>query len=178
VLQEGSGDPGRREGPAGLRGLIPPFDPAAPGLAIATAIGLGFAVGIFPVGLAEAAAVAIGVLQPPSLAIALLVAFTIGHVAAKCPWYWAGTHAEKVRWGVAVRGVVRAREVIARHPNYGHGLLGVSAVTSVPPFHLAAIAAGLVRLPLPTFLALCLGGRLVRFGALGALPSLLRGWLG
>ena len=121
---------------------------------------------------------AIGVLEPPGLAVTLLVAFTLGHVAAKCPWYWAGTHAERVRWPRAVRGVARARALIARHPSYGHGLLGVSAVTSVPPFHLAAIAAGIVRIPLPSFLGLCLAGRLVRFGALGALPSLFRGWLG
>ena len=121
---------------------------------------------------------AIGVLEPPGLTAVLLVAFTVGHVAAKCPWYWAGTHAAKVRWGVAVRGVARAREVIARHPNYGHGLLGVSAVTSVPPFHLAAIAAGIVRIPWPGFLGLCFVGRLLRFGALGVLPSLVRGWLG
>ena len=121
---------------------------------------------------------AIGVLEPPALAVTLLVAFTLGHVAAKCPWYWAGTHADRVRWPVAVRGVARARALLARHPSYGNGLLGVSAVTSVPPFHLAAIAAGIVRIPLPAFLGLCLAGRLVRFGALGALPTVVRGWLG
>ena len=121
---------------------------------------------------------AIGVLEPPALAVTLLVAFTLGHVAAKCPWYWIGTRADRVRWPVAARGVARARAMIARHPAYGQGLLGVSAVTSVPPFHLAAIGAGMVRIPLPVFLALCLLGRLVRFGALGALPTVVRGWLG
>ena len=49
----------------------------------------------------------------------------------------------------------------------------MSAVTSVPPFHLASIAAGITAIPFGRFVLLCLVGRLLRFGVLGAFPSLL-----
>jgi membrane protein YqaA with SNARE-associated domain len=44
----------------------------------------------------------------------------------------------------------------------------VSAVTSVPPFHLASIAAGMVAIPVWRFLLLCVVGRALRFGLLGS----------
>jgi membrane protein YqaA with SNARE-associated domain len=67
--------------------------------------------------------------------------------------------------------VERARALLSERPHFGTGLLGVSAVTSIPPFHLASIAAGMVAIPLWRFLVLCLIGRAVRFGLLGAVTS-------
>ena len=67
--------------------------------------------------------------------------------------------------------VERARALLAERPRFGTGLLGVSAVTSIPPFHLASIAAGMVAIPAWHFLLLCLVGRAVRFGLLGAITS-------
>jgi len=117
--------------------------------------------------------VAIGLVHPTRLAVAMWLCFTVAHVAAKAPWYWVGTQADVVRWGWARRGVGRARAFLRERPAYGTGLLGVSAVTSVPPFHLASIAAGITAIPFARFLWLCLLGRLVRFGVLGAFPALL-----
>lgn len=124
-------------------------------------------------GLAEAAAVAIGVVHPPRLALTMGVAFTLAHVAAKVPWYWIGARAEVIRWRWAQRAIARARGFLQERPAYGTGLLALSALTSMPPFHLASIAAGLTAIPFGRFLFLCLVGRLVRFGVLGAFPSLL-----
>lgn len=116
---------------------------------------------------------AIGLVHPPRLAIAMALCFTVAHVAAKLPWYWVGTRADVVRWAWARRAVARARTFLRERPGYGTGLLAVSAVSSVPPFHLASIAAGITAIPFGRFVLLCLLGRLVRFGALGAFPALL-----
>jgi membrane protein YqaA with SNARE-associated domain len=146
----------------------------SPVLAVAAALAAGCATGILPVGLAEASALAIGFVMPRWFAALLCVAFTLGHVAAKLPWYWIGRHADRAagRWGA--RYLARARAFLAARPDYGRGVLALSAVTSVPPFHLAAIAAGIIRVPPLPFAAICFAGRLLRFGALVTAPQLLR----
>ncbi len=150
------------------------YEASSPFVAAGSALLLGAATGILPVGLAEASALAIGLVTPRWLAVLLCVAFTVGHVAAKLPWYWLGGHADRVtgRWGA--RYVARAREMLASRPAYGRGVLALSAVTSVPPFHLSAIAAGITGVPALPFVAICLGGRLLRFGLLVTAPQLLR----
>ncbi len=122
-------------------------------------------------GLAEVAALGLGAVRPAGLSWALLAAFTVGHVAAKVPWYLIGRAADRAPHPRARRMVERARALLAERPHFGTGLLGVSAVTSIPPFHLASIAAGMVAIPAWHFLLLCLVGRAVRFGLLGAITS-------
>ncbi len=157
---------------------MPSIDPSSPLLAILVAAATGFSVGILPVGLAEVAAVGIGVVRPPGLALAMLAVFTLAHVAAKLPWYALGRVADRARHPRAQRFVNGARTLVVQHPRYGTGLLAVSALTSVPPFHLAAIAAGMVAIPFGRFVLICLAGRTVRFGVLAAVPALVRLWLG
>lgn len=134
----------------------------------------GAATGILPIGLAEATALAIGLVTPRWLAALLCVAFTVGHVAAKLPWYWLGAHADRVVGGWGARHLARARAMLAARPSYGRGVLALSAVTSVPPFHLSAIAAGITQVPVVPFTGICLAGRLLRFGVLVTAPQLLR----
>ena len=155
-------------------GVIPALDLSSPLLALGSAALLGFLVGIIPIGLAEVLAIAIGAVMPRQLAIAMLVLFTIAHVAAKVPWYFVGAYADRVRHDGSQRLIARARVLLSRHPAFGLGLLAASAVLSVPPFHLAAIAAGLTRLPFVRFVVVCLAGRSVRFGVLALAPALLR----
>ena len=161
-----------------LEAVLPALDLSSPLLALASAALLGFLVGIVPVGLAEVLAVAIGAVEPPALAIAMLALFTLTHVAAKALWYWIGVHADRVRHERTRQFIARAREFLARHPGYGLGVLGSSAILSVPPFHLAAIAAGLVRIPFGRFLATCLAGRAMRFGILGGAVTVIRHLMG
>ena len=153
---------------------MPEFDLSSPALALWSAAAAGAATGILPIGLAEATALAIGLVMPRWLAFAMWGAFTLGHVAAKLPWYALGRHGDRAvgRWGAW--HLAKARAMLAERPQYGVGVLGLSAVLSVPPFHLAAIAAGLIRVPFLPFVATCLGGRLLRFGALVTAPQLLR----
>lgn len=153
---------------------MPEFDLRSPTLALWSAAAAGFATGILPIGLAEATALAIGLVSPRWLAFAMGLCFTLGHVAAKLPWYALGRHADRVTGRLGAKYVTKTREMLAARPQYGFGVLGLSAILSVPPFHLAAIAAGLLRLPFAPFLAACLGGRLLRFGLLVTAPQLLR----
>lgn len=131
---------------------------------------------MIPIGLAEAAALAIGAVRPPALALTLVAVFTLAHVAGKLGWYWLGTRADLVteRSPRSYEFIKRAREVLARYPAFGLGVLAASAVASVPPFHVAAIAAGVTRIPFVSFLLVCLAGRLVRFALIASVPALVR----
>lgn len=55
----------------------------------------------------------------------------------------------------------------------GAPLIGVSALTGLPPFYLVSIAAPALGVRFPTFFAMGLAGRLVRFAILVALPQLV-----
>lgn len=155
---------------------MPTFDLSSPLLALLSAALLGVGSGILPTGMAEALAVAIGLVEPTQLAVPMWIVFTVAHVAAKVPWYFLGTRGDLVMGPRVGRYVVRAREMLRARPTYGTGVLALSALLSVPPFHLSAIAAGITHLPLGRFVLICLAGRLVRFGVLAAIPGLLRGW--
>lgn len=148
----------------------------SPLLAIASAALAGFAVGIVPVGIAEVLAIAIGAVTPPSLAVATLVVFTATHVASKWIWFVIGSYAERITHPWSLRMIARTREFLARNPAYGPSTLAAGALLSIPPFHLTAIAAGIIRLPLSQFLVICFSGRLIRFGVLAAAPTLWRVW--
>ena len=52
-------------------------------------------------------------------------------------------------------------------------LIGVSALTGLPPFYLVSIAAPALGVRFGTFLAMGLAGRLLRFAVLVALPQLV-----
>lgn len=157
---------------------MPSFDLSSPLVALGSAALLGFLSGILPTGMAEALAVAIGFVEPPELSIGMWATFTVCHVIAKVPWYWAGMQAERIKAPWAVRSVTRARELLRERPSYGVGVLALSAVASLPPFHLSSIAAGITRIPVLPFVLICLAGRLVRFGVLAGVPMLVRLWWG
>lgn len=144
-----------------------------------SALASGFVTGLIPIGLAEAAALAIGTLQPPERALGLLALFTVAHVAGKLPWYLLGASADRVtaKHPRAKVQVERARVLMAKHPVYGISVLAAAAFASVPPFHLAAIAAGIARIPFVRFLAVCLLGRALRFGLIAAVPGIIRALL-
>jgi membrane protein YqaA with SNARE-associated domain len=55
----------------------------------------------------------------------------------------------------------------------GGPLVGLSALTGLPPFYLLSIAAPALGVRFRTFLVMGLAGRLLRFGALVLLPGFL-----
>jgi membrane protein YqaA with SNARE-associated domain len=145
-----------------------------------SAIVSGFLTSIVPTGLAEAAALALGTVEPPQLAFTLFIAFTISHVSGKLVWYWLGTASDRVtaKYPRTKGYVEKARAMLAKHPVYGAGVIASAAVASVPPFHLAAIAAGIAKVPLWQFVSISLVGRAVRFGLIGAVPTVWRSFFG
>jgi membrane protein YqaA with SNARE-associated domain len=142
-------------------------------LALGSAAGIGFLLGALPIGAAEAVALAAGAIPSIHLRISVIVAFTAGHVIGKALWYWLGTLEAQVTRPRLRAWLDRARALAMQHPRLGLGVTAASAVASIPPFHLIAIAAGLVRTPPALFFGVSFAGRLVRFGLLAAFPSLV-----
>ena len=145
--------------------------------AVGSALAVGLLLGAIPAGATEAIALVAGALPAP-LRAAVIVALTAGHVAGKVLWYWFGTLGSRVTQPRLRAWVDRAQALADRHPTVGLGVTTMSAVFSIPPFHLMAVAAGLVRTPPLMFFAVAFAGRLVRFGALAAFPSLVQYLLG
>lgn len=143
-------------------------------VAIGSAALIGFLLGALPAGAAEVIALAVGAIPSPRLRAAVLVAFTAGHVAGKMLWYALGRLGSRVRHAALRRWIERAETVAARHPTLGLSVVATGAAVSVPPFHLVAIAAGIVRAPMIPFYLVAFAGRLLRFAVLSAFPALLR----
>jgi len=143
-------------------------------MALGSALAVGFLLGALPVGAAEAIALAAGAIPSIHMRAGVIVVFTAGHVIGKALWYLLGTLESQVKRPQLRRWIERARGVTQRHPGLGLGVTAMSAVLSIPPFHLIAVAGGLVHSPPVPFFAVSFAGRLLRFGILAAFPSLVR----
>jgi membrane protein YqaA with SNARE-associated domain len=143
-------------------------------LAVGAALGAGFVSGAVTIVLAEATALAAGA-APSTARIAVIVAFTVGHVAGKGLWYWAGTQEQRITRPSLRRWIDRAHTLAAQHPTMSLGVTFTSAAISLPPFHLTAITAGIVRTPVVPFFAVAFVGRLLRFGLIAAAGGILQG---
>jgi membrane protein YqaA with SNARE-associated domain len=143
-------------------------------ITVGSALGVGLMSGAAPVALAEATALGAAAVPDLSLRVIVIVAFTAGHVAGKGVWYWIGTLESHVTRPALRRWIDRAHTVAATHPTLSLGVTASSATVSVPPFHLMAVAAGIVRSPAAPFFIVAFLGRLVRFSAIAAFPSAMR----
>ena len=125
------------------------------------------AIEVFLVGAALALAPAVA----PLPALVLLAA--AGQVAGKLPIYYAsrgaaalpGRHRARLeRMRAWIRRIERRRSKTL--------VLASSAVLGLPPFSLAATAAGTLAVPLRTFCAVIFAGRALRFATLVAAAAL------
>lgn len=102
--------------------------------------------------------------QPDGAWAPVVLAAALGQVAAKCVLYALG-------FGARRSSNERARAVAAaaaRLRAAGPASLAVvfsSALVGLPPFYVTSLAAGVMRLGLPAFVAFGLAGRLLRFAA-------------
>lgn len=140
--------------------------------AILGALAIGVLTGLAPVGTAEATALAAGALPSWPLRATTVGVFTLGHVAGKMLWFWVGTCESRVTWPRLRRGLARARALASAHPTAGAGVMFTSAVASVPPFQIMAMAAGLVGTHWIRFFLVAYLGRVIRFGAIASVPDL------
>jgi membrane protein YqaA with SNARE-associated domain len=133
----------------------------------------------------------------PWLAVGGAVA--AGQMAGKLPYYLAARgsmrlprllhdrlHRERPltprrqRWQLRTKHlrsrVEGLRERCHRHPAWMTGTYGASSLVGIPPFMATTVLAGVVRMRMSTFVGAGLAGRLVRFSALAASPTLFAGW--
>lgn len=146
---------------------------ASPGVALFAAFGLGLLFGAIPVGGSELLAIAAGAVTPRSMIVPLLLVLTAGHALGKLLWYWLGRFGSRIRHARVQAWIAEAHRFAEQHPRLEVGVLLMSAFASVPPFHLAVVGAGVVRVPVWTFLGTAFVGRLVRFGVVAGVPGVL-----
>jgi membrane protein YqaA with SNARE-associated domain len=117
---------------------------------------------------AELLLMGLAVASPPAAPL-LAVVMAAGQMVGKSVLFLGGGRLTPARFEVRLaRWRLDGRTRRARAP-----LIGISAFTGLPPFYLVSIAAPALGVPFRTFLAMGLAGRLLRFGALVALPRLL-----
>jgi membrane protein YqaA with SNARE-associated domain len=126
--------------------------------------------GLVPFINVEAWVLGISFASPAATLVPVVLAASLGQVAAKCLLYRAGGGA--VAWSTRgdaarVASAVRRLEGAASR---GALLVFASALTGVPPLYATSLAAGAARFRFDRFLVLVLLGRVLRFGLLSALP--------
>lgn len=147
---------------------------SSPGLAMLAAFGIGFAFSVLPTGTSELLAIAAGAVTPRAMVLPLLVLLTLGHVLGKLVWYWLGTLGTRITHPRVQAWITQAHAFNAQHPRLGVGLMLSSAFASLPPFQLLTIGAGIVRVPVVTFFATAMLGRLARFGLVAMVPGVVQ----
>ncbi len=114
----------------------------------------------------------------------LAVAATVGQIAGKILFYFAGqgsftlsrrlsrlTEAKRgSRWAVWIERFHRKTE---QRPYWGAGVLFVSAITGIPPYTAMCFVSGAAGIPLLGFLAASLLGRGIHFLLVASMPGLL-----
>jgi membrane protein YqaA with SNARE-associated domain len=122
------------------------------------------AIEVFLVGLALALAL------PPAALAAIVLLAAAGQVTGKLPIYYAARGAAGLAGPHRAR-LERLRAWVARYPSKTL-VLASSAILGLPPFSLAATAAGALAIPVGTFCAVVFVGRALRFALLVAAAAL------
>ena len=108
-------------------------------------------------------------LASPAAAPLLVVVMAAGQMVGKSILFLGG--------GRLTRASLETRlarwRLDGRTRRMGAPLVGISAFTGLPPFYLVSIAAPALGVSFRTFFVVGLAGRLLRFGALVALPQVL-----
>lgn len=106
----------------------------------------------------------------PDDAIAVVLLASLGQVLGKLPVYLATRRAAEL--SALQPRVARIRTWLAAWQRSPALVLGASAVVGLPPFSLAATAAGLLAIELRTFCIVVGIGRAARFAAIIAITAI------
>ena len=124
---------------------------------------------LIPLVNAELLLIGLAVASPASAPL-LVVVMAAGQMVGKSVLFLGGGRLTRSKLESRLaRWRLDGRTRRARAP-----LIGISAFTGLPPFYLVSIAAPALGVSFRTFLAVGLAGRLLRFGALVALPLIAR----
>ena len=129
---------------------------------------------VIPVMHAEAYLITVSALTPPALAWALVLAATAGQMVGKVAMYWAGRGALRLPSERMRRRLAAVRARYEGHRGVGNGLIFVSASSGLPPFYVIAVVAGMLRVPLRSFVSFGTAGRFLRFTVAVFLPHLIK----
>jgi membrane protein YqaA with SNARE-associated domain len=145
---------------------------------IAAVFGLAVASAVLPWVNAELMllTVAAPITSTTVLLIAVL-AVTVGQVCGKSALYWLVRCARLPLPARLDPTISRWRRRQEQRPAATFAMMLVSATFGMPPFYLATLASGVLRIAFGTFLAAALLGRLLHFGVIAAVPGLVGGWL-
>jgi membrane protein YqaA with SNARE-associated domain len=111
------------------------------------------------------------VTSPMQLPLIVLLGAT-SQMVAKVLLYFTAAGALKLPTGRYQAKIDKARERIERWRDKPKWILFVSALLGLPPFYVVSLLAGALGIRLPTFCAIGLLGRVLRFGIIVALPWL------
>lgn len=132
-------------------------------------LGTAFASALVPLINIEAV-LAVTVSQRPQLVAVVVSAATVGQMAGKYLWYWGGQRAERAPWVSRYLAKEKNQRRLERwhtrtegRPWLTAGVLFVSAFIGFPPYAVASVLAGVLRVPLLVFLLTGLAGRWLRF---------------
>ncbi|EID52662.1 hypothetical protein [Saccharomonospora xinjiangensis] len=156
-------------------------------------LGVAFGTSVLPVMSVELFVIGLVTSEPWLPWIGVGAAAALGQVAGKLLYYLAARGSIELpsalhrtrklrppspareRWRrrtKRLRGLLEAvRERCHRHPHWMITTYGISSVAGIPPYMATAVLAGMVRMRLPVFVVVGFLGRLVRFSALAAAPS-------
>jgi membrane protein YqaA with SNARE-associated domain len=129
---------------------------------------------VIPVMHAEAYLITVSALAPPALAWAMVFAATAGQMVGKVGMYWAGRGVLRLPSERMRRRLAAVRARYEDHRGVGNGLIFLSASSGLPPFYAIAVAAGMLRVPLRSFISFGTAGRFLRFAATVFLPHLIK----
>ena len=129
--------------------------------------------GLVPLINVEVYLVSISAFAPQAGLLPVVVAASVGQVAAKLLLYGAGLGALRLRSFRNRAGLAAMVERLRAARVGAQAMLFASALLGVPPFYLVSVAAGVLRLSVPALVVLGLAGRLLRFAAIFLLPRLL-----
>jgi membrane protein YqaA with SNARE-associated domain len=129
-----------------------------------------FLSGLLPFVNIEAYLVGAAALLPGAPPLAVVVPAALGQMAAKGVLFLGGRGLVSLPSRVRDRALAASARLGAGRPP---ALVFTSALTGVPPFYVVSVAAGLLGLRPGPFLLAGFAGRLLRFGAVFALPCLL-----
>jgi membrane protein YqaA with SNARE-associated domain len=129
---------------------------------------------VIPVMHAEAYLVAVSALSPPGVAWGLVVAATAGQMLGKVAMYYAGRGALRLPFERLRARLAAAAAKVEGRRNVGSALIFISAASGLPPFYVISVAAGMLRVPLLSFMVFGAAGRFVRFAVAVFLPQFLK----
>ncbi len=137
-------------------------------LVIATTIGAGALSGLVPILNSEIylVGVVLGTGRGSAMALALAASLALGQVSSKVILYYAARGGARSGRGRFAEKLALARQRAVRWQSKPYSVAFLAATVGVPPFYVMALVAGVLELRIRRFFAICLVGRVIRFGTI------------